>query len=636
MRRIDRLQMLTTSTTDINGFTIPPDVIDWSRYEKNPVLLYDKINEGHKGVVIGKVEDLQRVGNGWAGRLAFMERFEDADIAFEKYSQGVLTFTSIGGFAQLRANSKEVLRYLPQENSLVKLPANIECGQLNLETLSADDKRAVEGLQQDGTEIIYLTMSINMDENAINQPDAPVVVEAEAQPDAPVVVEAETQPLPNGMTWHEQENNTNQQKFINMDRTFRQLNCDADFQRRMNQLNSAFRTGASAADNTPENVETVRLMASAMLNDERMVVLASAAYFTDAVTRQRVNGLQTLLECSAGGAAAATLAAADLGVIKWLSLFYEKLLPNDNFRRSIRFVPMSDRTGAIFVESGINPATYIGAVTPLNVANYLYDDIKRTIARQVFSIQPVTFQHADMAVLAYDKQSLGWNTAMDSLMADIATYWLQVAANTPSLSKVPTTGTTFSSSGLFPIEAPISNVNIKGVAANDILMTEGVFLVQNYNLESRAVEIVLPSNLFTKLVTDDRFQTILTPQMSGSTGGGYRYSGSKISQRNPVARYNTTSGMAELDPSLYADNNVANDGTTTAITPATTTANHVGCGVAFVENELIAGIGTIDVIVAPDPKNYGLTMSGWVSTGATMARQNGVGGALIVPTVVTP
>lgn len=419
-----------------------------------------------------------------------------------------------------------------------------------------------------------------------------------------------------------------------MNKKYSEIRCDEAFNARMHQLNAAFRTGASAADNTPENVETVQMLACSMLADERMVILASAMNFTNGVTRERTNGLRFLVDCAAGGAAAATLAAADLGVIKWLSMFYERLFPNNTFMRGIRFVPMSDREGAIYVESGINPATYVGSITPVNAPRYFYEDIKRTIARQVFSIQPITFQNAELAILAYDKQSLGWSTAMEALMSDVCTFILQTIANTPSVSKVLTTGETVSSSGLFPIEAPSSNVNIKKVTADDIIRTEGVFRVQNY-VRDRRVEMVLPSNLYTLLATDPYFKTILTPQLSGSVMNGFEYSGTRITDRNPVARYNTTSNAPELDPSLYADGNVDATGKITDITPAVTTANHVGAGVAFVEGEVIAGVGAIDVIVMPDPVNYGITMSGWMSTGATVARQDGKGVALIVPSVVT-
>ena len=671
MRVSEKKQILTTSAVNLNGVQIPTDCIDWSVYDKNPVLLYNRASEGHKGVVVGKVLNRERVGDAIVANLAFMERNEDADIAFEKYEQGVLPHVSVGCYARGEENSEGVFicdKYMIREVSLVAFPANIECAALDDNNVLASEQTIVEGMRTGKTEIRYVTLSWEGDETVIpvdaseqepapepeQEPapepapvDAseqepapePAPVDASEQEPVPEPVDASEQetnhsrPLPKGMTWHEHTINQKPKSF-NMDKTFRELNCDVEFQRRLNVLNAAFRAGGTTADNNPENVETVRMIACSMLADQNMVVLANACNFTNSVTKERKNGLGLLVECAAGGAAAATLSAADLGVIKWMSLFYEKLLPNNSFMRSIRFVPMSDREGAIYVESGINPATYTGSVTPVNAPRYFYGDIKRTIAREVFSIQPVTFQNADMAILAYDKQSWGWTTAMDSLMSDVCTYILQVVANTPGIAKVPTTGATFSSNGLFPIEAPSSNVNIKGVMPDDITMAVGAFLVQNYKLNGRRVEAVLSSNLFTKLATDPTFKTILTPQLSGAVGSEFQYNGVTISGRNPVARYNTTSGEPELDPAMYTDGTVGGDGKITNVTPATTTANHVGAGLAFVEGEVIAGVGTIDVTVMPDPTNYGITMSGWMSTGATVARQNGKGVALITPTVV--
>ena len=636
MRVSKKKQVLTTSTVNLNSVQIPTDCIDWSVYDKNPVLLYNRANESHKGVVVGKVLNRERIGDAIVANLAFMERNEDADIAFEKYDQGVLPYVSVGGYARGEENSEGVFvcdKYMIREVSLVAFPANIECVALDEGNVLASEQTIVEGMRTGKTEIRYVTLSWDGDMGTIVNAS-----EGEPAPEpGPVnASEGETnhsRPLPKGMTWHEHTINQ-KPKSLNMEKTFRELNCDVEFQRRLNVLNAAFRAGGTTADNNPENVETVRMITCSMLADPDMVVLANACNFTNSVTKERKNGLGLLVECAAGGAAAATLSAADLGVIKWMSLFYEKLLPNNSFMRSIRFVPMSDKEGAIYVESGINPATYTGSVTPVNAPRYFYDDIKRTIAREVFSIQPVTFQNADMAILAYDKQSWGWTIAMDSLMSDVCTYILQVVANTPGIAKVPTTGATFSSSGLFPIEAPNSNVNIKGVSSDDITMAVGAFLVQNYKLNGRRVEAVLSSNLFTKLATDPTFKTILTPQLSGAVGSEFQYNGVTISGRNPVARYNTTSGRPELDPAMYTDGTVNGDGEITDVTPATTTANHVGAGLAFVEGEVIAGVGTIDVIVMPDPTNYGITMSGWMSTGATVARQNGKGVALITPTVV--
>ena len=644
--------MLTTGIVDLNNNQIDVDAIDWSMFDRNPVLRYDRKNEGHKGVVIGKVIERERVGNGFAGRLVFMERFEDADIAFEKYDQGVLTYVSIGGYGLGQENEDGVFvceKYVPREVSLVAFPANMECHPINESEVTATEKRVIDQLKVTGSEVRYLSMSTGMPydtymgqiEAAAEGEGEPVEAAAEGEGE-PVEAAAEGEgenieasqgrrAMPAGMAWHE-HNIKPQSTISTMNKTYKELICDREFQNRLEAVNAAFRSGSTVMDNTPENVETMQILASSMLADERMVILASACNFTNGVTHERKNGLCMLVECAAGGAAAATLTAADLGVIKWMSLFLEKLLPNNTFMRSIRFVPMSDREGAIYIESGINPATYTGAVTPVNAPKYFYDDVKRTIARQVFSIQPITFQNADMAILAYDKQSWGWTTAVDSLMSDVCTYIVQVIAMTAGISKIPTTGSSFSSSGLFPIEAPSSAVTIKGVVADDIIMTEGAFLLQNYALNNRKVEIVLPANLYTKLATDATFKTLLTPHLSGSVGSGFEYSCSRITARNPVARYNLTSSAAELDPAMYADGTVANDGKITDVSPASTTAKHVGAGVAFVEGEVIAGVGTIDVIVMPDPQNYGYTMSGWMSTGATVARSNGVGAALIVPT----
>ena len=668
MRVAKNRQMLTTGIVDANNNQIPPDVIDWSEYDLNPVLLYNPQYEGHGGVVVGKVIDRERTGDGFSGRLTFVENVDAANTAWEKYSQGALNYVSVGGLAAGTWDEERGVfvaeQYLVKEISLVKIPANLEAGRIEVRDVAASDAWFVEGREASGQKVFRMAVCCELKdvteqtieetpieasaeqtieetpiEASAEQTIEETPIEASAEQtieETPIEASAEqTQhvEMPVEMSWHERETLNKPNKTL-MTKTFKQLNCDAEFQQRLNTLNAGFRHRATSADKTPENAETVQMLASAMLQDEQMVIIASATNFTDTTqgAPRRINGLRFLVECAAGGAAAATLAAADLGIIKWLSLFYERLLPNNTFMRALRFVPMSDREGAVYVESGIDPATYIGATTPVNAPHYLYDDIKRTIARQVFSIQPVTFQNADMAVLAYDKQSLGWRTAMDALMSDVCTYIIQVAANTPGVTKVATTGTSFSSQGAFPVEAPNSNLTIKGVGVKDLITTQGEFLKQNYKLDNREVEFVLPATLFSKLAAEPEILTNLTRDLEGTIRNELRFMGNRITSRNPVARVNTQSGNAELDPALYAQGTVnAETGAITNIVPAVTTANHVGAGLAFVENEIIAGIGTIDVIVAPDPENYGITISGWMSAGATVAREDGKGVALIVP-----
>jgi hypothetical protein len=275
----------------------------------------------------------------------------------------------------------------------------------------------------------------------------------------------------------------------------------------------------------------------------------------------------------------------------------------------------------------------VGNNTPINAPIYTYEDIKRTIARRVFSFAPILFQHSELAVLAYNKQGHGLKTTMGKLMQDISTYWLQVIANTVGVSKQGTTGDPVVTTGLFPLEAPNSAVTVKKPTLTDIVALEGLFLMQQYRLEDKRIECVLPANVYTMLASDPEVRNRLIKELNGNIASHINFSATHITPRNPVARFNTATGNAELDPSMYADKNVNDDGTMTDITPATTTADHIGAGVAFVEGEVIAGIGAIELVVMQSPQNYGTVISGWVSTGCTVARQGGMGAALVTPSL---
>jgi len=688
MRTINKKQILTTGIKDRNGNVIDPDIIDWSEYDENPVLLYDTKDEGHGGVVVGKVINRERIGGSWVGVLSFMERFEAADIAYEKYSQGVLPFVSIGGFGLGKTinNEFKLLKYVPREHSLVKFPANKDAKSIDAAELNVEETRIVNNLSvQQGMEVRYLTMSADLTYEKMEETER-LRLEAEAAETERLRVEAEEaeterlrveaeeterlrveaeeaeterlrletaririeaeetervrleaerlrNPLPKGMGWHDPI--ISKQKNPAMNKNFKELNCDADFQKRMKALSAALGKGAQKTDNLPENAETLQMLAASMLGDQDVVVLASVTNYTDAVTQRRVNALNVLIEAAAGDATAATLAAADLGVITYLSLFYQKLLANDTFRRSIRLVPMSDKAGAIYIEDNVAAPTYVGNNTPIAAPNYLYEDIKRTIARRVFAFAPILFQHSELAILSYDKQSMGLKSTMNQLMQDISTYWLQIIANTTGISKVYTTGDVVSSSGLFPLEAPNSNVMIKKPTLADIITLEGKFLMQNFNFgeDGRSIECVLPSNLFSMLAGDPEVRSTLVRELNVNIASKIDFSATRITPRNPVARFLNTGATFELDPAMYADYNTADNGTFSAIVPATTVAANIGAGIAFVSQEVLAGIGSIELIVAPSPNSYGTVISGWISTGATVARQNGVGVAGLVPSV---
>ena len=633
MRRLEnKRQVLTSGRVDYNGNKIDPSVIDWSDFDKNPVLLYNPETEGHFGVVVGRVVDRKDDGREVSAALEFVSGVKEADAAFAKYEQGALKFVSVGGYAigEVKDGVFVASKYTVREVSLVKLPANIDCKQINASEMSESDRELFQ--TRDGEQIRYVTMAEKIEEAPEEKP-----VNAEEAPEEKPVNAEEAQAnnerhLPAGMKWHEQQEHQSFKKQA-MKKSFRELNCDAEFQARMNAVTAAFRGGAQVSDMTPENAQTVQVLASSMLAEEAMVILASVTNYTDAVTRERKNALQVLVDCAAGNATSATLAAADLGVIKYLSLFYAKLRANDTFMRSLRIVPMSDKAGAIYVEDNIKAPMYVGNNTPLDATVYQYEDIKRTIARRVFAFAPVLFQHSELDILAYDKRSRGIASQMAASMEAFATYVLQVIANTPGVSKIKSSGTkTYSTSGMFPIEAPNSAVTAKAITLDDVIAMESDFLMQNYSFANgKNIEMVMPARLYGMLAADGDVRSRLIRELNGKMASEINFSATRITPRNPVARVDSSDDNAELDPSMYADKNVADDGTATDITPATTTATHVGAGVAFVENEVIAGVGAIELIVERDPRNYGTLISGWFSGGATVARSNGQGAGLIIP-----
>ena len=106
MRTTGKRQVLTTGIVNYNNVVIPNGSIDWSEFELNPVLLYNESTEGHRGKAVGRVVDIKREGDAYTGVLEFMENVDAADVAFEKYSQGVVPHVSVGGYAQGDENSE--------------------------------------------------------------------------------------------------------------------------------------------------------------------------------------------------------------------------------------------------------------------------------------------------------------------------------------------------------------------------------------------------------------------------------------------------------------------------------------------------------------------------------------------------
>lgn len=702
MRTTGKKQILSTDALNSHGAIIPAEAINWSGFDKNPVLLYNRTTEAHNGVAVGLVANTEVVGGKAVGELVFMENNEDADIAFEKYSQGILNYVSVGGTAIGKYDENKIFNveeYRLNEISLVRHPANMECAPIEDEEIplaaSADapitryltmcaELRTLDdntNINQTSMEQEIKNVEVPANEPVVETPETEetLVVETPETPateqepevetpeteETPVVETPETpaetvtqtveasatviagtqnvvkEPaLPEGMQWHEKQ--SLKTKPLNMDKTFKELLCSEDFTGRMRALGNEFRTSDPSnpvAQQTQENKNLIVAMACSMLNTPEMVNILSVTKIdnqTNTATSKYTNALEMVMDCAAGNAAAATLAAADLGVINWLSMVYQQLFANDTFTRSIRFVPMSDRAGAIFVESQVRSPRSFGNVAPIARPEYIYEDIKRTIERKVMTFDPITFQHPELAILNYDKRGYGVSESTKRMLQDAATYWLQVYANTPGIYVQGTTGDVVNTTNMFPIEAPLSNLNVHKPTVADLIALEGAFLMNNYSLSGRPIEVVASAQIYSMIAGDPEFRSSRTLELDANLGAHINFSSMRITPRNPVARYNTATPGFELDPALYTDFITQPNGSSVAVTPATTTAQHEGAAIAFVENEVIAGIGAIELIVVNNPYSYGSTISGWMSTGATVARSNGVGVGAIVPTVEVP
>ena len=79
-------QVLSNETINDYDMVVLSDGIDWSRYEKNPVLLE---NHDWDSQPIGNVVNIHREGNDWIGTLKFAEGTERGKTAKYLYENGV-------------------------------------------------------------------------------------------------------------------------------------------------------------------------------------------------------------------------------------------------------------------------------------------------------------------------------------------------------------------------------------------------------------------------------------------------------------------------------------------------------------------------------------------------------------------
>lgn len=118
-------QVLSNETINDHNMVVLSDGIDWSRYEKNPVLLE---NHDWDSQPIGNVVNIHREGNDWIGTLKFAEGTERGKTAKYLYENGFYRAVSIGGVSREIEDESTGVKYatyfLVYEVSLCSLQSN--------------------------------------------------------------------------------------------------------------------------------------------------------------------------------------------------------------------------------------------------------------------------------------------------------------------------------------------------------------------------------------------------------------------------------------------------------------------------------------------------------------------------------
>lgn len=95
--------VFSTNTPNDQGFRIPNDVLDFSRYEKNPVLLSQ---HNWETLPLGHMTDIDFNNGEWTGIPTFHRLTEESRIASDLWNAGYLKACSIGGFKELKTTGK--------------------------------------------------------------------------------------------------------------------------------------------------------------------------------------------------------------------------------------------------------------------------------------------------------------------------------------------------------------------------------------------------------------------------------------------------------------------------------------------------------------------------------------------------
>lgn len=95
--------VFSTNTPNDQGFRIPNDVLDFTRYSKNPVLLSQ---HNWESLPLGQMTDISYDNGEWTGVPTFHRLTEESRVADDLWKAGILKACSIGGFKELKTTGK--------------------------------------------------------------------------------------------------------------------------------------------------------------------------------------------------------------------------------------------------------------------------------------------------------------------------------------------------------------------------------------------------------------------------------------------------------------------------------------------------------------------------------------------------
>lgn len=649
-------QKLSDESLNDKDYVVLNDGINWDRYKKNPILLWDH----NPREPIGNVVNIRRGEDGdWYGELRFDGVTEQSRQRRDQYLAGTLRAVSLSGkiYYTLRDGIKYATRFDVYEISLLSLPSNanavdeVEGAEPALRVgFCAVEAEELESLTSGYTESLtkYLNKMKEENQTAEEVRDAEKKEEDDDDDDgreergenfASSTTE-QSKPaarILNVEDTVEKSSKTNVQFSSAMERKtiheYLRDNAGKD------RFSEAVRFSAAVGKMNPNEAA----------QDSRMNLLREFAYFAakDRGFRAAVGGMNFDIDGRPTGTADEALnrleqfasglnsmnfieTTPDLAKIEWSTMIFRELFPDDSWADRISRLSAEDVAGIIWINSAIKPKVYFGKRAPVNVSPSLYDDDPVGIIMHLFALENIVWQQANTDLLAYDDVALGTSEALRWLSSKAHNYIIQKLSEDASVTRLTTGEKTYSATNAFPAN-PTATGTLKEIAPADFLAMQTAFVNQNYVMETFAAEMVMPAVMHEQLQSNATLTNLLTKNAGSMRPMFGEYAGFAFRPRSITTLYDSSASKI-IDPELYLDGKITDEtGAIPTYTPPVISATAYGSALAFIPSEAIIAIGRTNVHMVTDPSSYGWRMSMDMRLGAGAARKGGFGIGVIAP-----